>query len=237
MASPVVASVTESATTSAGTSHVVTLPGTIAVGDLLLVVLDKGSTAATINALAGWTELLDENVANGLYIAYRIADGSEGASITLTSSASTRSAQMVYRITGHDPATAPEIGFTATGTSASPNPPPLTPAGGSKDYLFIAIVGMAGEEADDDTWGNTSPTNYTPSPPRQIACGVAGTNLGGLLLAAEHAVTGTTDDPDTFGVDVSAAWRSQTIAVYPEPPPAPPTQLPFVISPQIWRWL
>ena len=75
---------------------------------------------------------------------------------------------------------------------------------------------MAGEEADDDTWGNTPPTNYTPSPPRQKACGTAGTNLGGLILAAERALTtGSAENPGTFGVDVSAGWRAQTIMIHP----------------------
>lgn len=217
MAFPAVQTVAESNTTSAGTSHVVTLPSGITAGDLLVVILDKGSTSATINALAGWTELLDEASANGLYVAYRQADGSEGASITLTSSASTRSAQIAYRISGaENPATqAPQVATTATGTSATPDPPSITPTGGAKDYLFIAFAGMAGEEADDDSWGNTSPTSYTPSPPRQISCGVAGTNLGGLILSAERQLNAASDNPGTFGVDVSAAWRAQTIAVHP----------------------
>lgn len=221
MASPVVAGTAESATTTAGTSHVLSWTGlgTVSAGDLLIIILDKGSTAATVNAHADWTELLDENNANGLYIAYRWAAGGETAP-TLTTSASTRSAEITYRITGAaNPATTPpEIATTGTGTSATPDPPSITPPS-SKDYLFIACAGMAGEEADDDTWGNTPPTNYTPNPPRQKSCGVAGTNLGGLILSAERALTtGSAENPGTFGVDASAAWRSQTIIVHPAPP-------------------
>jgi hypothetical protein len=194
-------------------------------GQLAIKISDIGSTAATWNADAAWTELLDEGVANGLHIAYRWMDGTEPASYTFTTSASTRSADMVYRISGAaNPATqAPQIGTTATGTSATPDPPASATPGSSKDYLFIAVAGMAGEEADDDTWGNTSPTNYTPSPPRQKSCGIAGTNLGGLILAAERQLTtGVAENPGTFGVDVSAAWRAQTIMVHPGPPPPPP---------------
>jgi hypothetical protein len=218
MASPVVAGTAESSTNTAGTSHVLSWTGlgTVAAGDLLIIVLDKGSTAATVNAHADWTELLDENNGNGLYIAYRWATGGETAP-TLTTSASTRSAEITYRITGaDDPATnPPAIGTTATGTSATPDPPSITPPS-SKDYLFIAVAGMAGEEADDDTWGNTPPTDYTPSPPRQKSCGTAGTNLGGLILSAERALTtGSAENPGTFGVDASAAWRAQTIIIHP----------------------
>lgn len=218
MASPVVVEAIESSTNTAGTSHVVTLP-TATEGQLLLIILNKGSTAATINSHASLTELLDENLANGLYVAYRWMDGTEPASYTLTSSANTRTARIAYRISGAaNPATSPpEIGTTGTGTSATPDPPASATPSSSKDYLFIAFAGMAGEEADDDTWGNTPPTNYLPNPPRQKSCGTAGTNLGGLILSAERALTtGSAENPGTFGVDVSAAWRSQTIMVHPD---------------------
>lgn len=219
MASPVVAEVIENATPTAATSHTINHPTVIA-GELWLLVLDKGTPAstATVNAHADWTELLDENVAIGLYIAYRWTTGAEGASTTLVTSVAVRTASMIYRLTGaENPATqAPEIGTTATGTSATPDPPTSVTPGSSKDYLFIAFYGANGEEADDDTWSDTSPTNYTPSPPRQKACGVAGTNLGGLIAAAERALTtGAAEDPGTFAKDVSVAWRSQTIMIHP----------------------
>jgi hypothetical protein len=220
MASPVPAQVVENSTPTAGTSHVITLP-TATAGELLLIILDKGSTSATVNAHGSLTELLDEALANGLYIAYRQMDGAEPASYTLTTSAATRSASMAYRISGaENPAiTPPAIGTTGAGTSATPDPPASATPPSARDYLFIAFAGMAGEEADDDTWGNTPPTNYTPSPPRQKSCGVAGTALGGLILSAERALTtGSAENPGTFGVDVSAAWRSQTIMIHPGPP-------------------
>ena len=217
---PKAENVAESANpTTAATAHTVTYPTGIQAGETLLMVADKGSTAATIAAITGWTELLDENLANGLYVAWKKADGTESGTFTVTTSASTRLVVMIYRISGAaDPTVSPpQIGTTSTGTSATPDPPSLTPSGGSKDYLWIAIAGMAGEEADDDTWGNTPPSGYNPSPPRQIAAGTVGTNLGGLLLAAEVGKTAATENPGTFGVDVSAAWRAQTIAVVPAP--------------------
>lgn len=231
MASPVVQATNESSTNTAGTSHTVNLPSGIQSNDLIIIILDKGSTAATVNAHADWTELLDENSANGLYIAYRFANGLEGATTTLTTSASTRSAEITYRISGaQNPSVQPpEIGTTGTGTSATPDPPSVTGTGGSKDFLFIAFAGMAGEEADDDTWGNTPPTNYTPSPPLQKSCGIAGSNLGGLIVAASRALTtGVAENPGTFGVDVSAAWRSQTIVIHPASAEVP---TPVVVMP------
>ncbi len=221
MASPVVAQVVEGTNATATNSHFISYPTAVA-GELWILILDKGSTAATMNAHGDWTELLDENLANGLYIAWHKATGSEGANASpnIGSSAITRSAYMVYRITGAaDPTvTPPAIGTTSSGTSATPDPPASATPPSSKDYLFITFYGAALEEIDDDTWSDTPPTNYTPSPPRQKACGTAGTNLGGLIAAAERALTtGSADNPGTFAKDVSAAWRAQTILVHPAP--------------------
>lgn len=223
MASPAVEGVTENSTITAGTSHVLTNPAAVVPGEIWLYLLDKGSTAATIDAHGSLTELLDENLGNGLYIAWHKVDGSEPSTYTLTSSANTRQASHIYRISGAaDPLTLPpEIPATATGTSATPDPPASVTPPSSNDYLFIAVAGMAGEEADDDTWANTPPTNYTPSPPHQKACGTAGTNLGGKITSAwRQLTTGVAENPGTFGVDVSAAWRAQTILIHPAPPAA-----------------
>lgn len=228
MAFPVVEEVDESSTSTAGTAHTITNPTAIS-NQLWIKISDIGSTAATWSAQTGWTELLDEGVANGLHIAYHWTTGTEAASENWTTSAATRSADMIYRISGaeHPNRVAPEIATTGTGTSATPDPPNLAAPSVSKDYLYIAFAGMAGEEADDDTWGNTPPTNYTPSPPRQKSCGVAGTNLGGLILSAERQLTsGSAENPGTFGVDVSAAWRSQTIRVHPFISPLPDLVIP-----------
>ena len=204
----------ESSTNTAGTSHVVTLPGSIQAGELLLVIIDKGSTAATFNALAGWTELLDENLGNGIAILYRWADGSEGGSITLTSSAATRSARIAYRIAGAENpgTTAPTLGTVGTGTSTTPDPGNCNP-GTAKDYLWFTLFGGAGEEADDDTWCNSPPTNFSGL--LQKACGTSGINLGGKIAVATRQFNASSLDAGTFSQDVSTAWRAYTIAVHP----------------------
>lgn len=217
MAFPVIQTTAENSVNTAGTSHAITLPADIRTGDGILIILDKGSTSGTFNSKAGWTELVDENLGNGITIWYRDSDGTEGASVTFTHTTSTRSASISYRISGHQPFAirSPELSTVATGTSTDPGPSILTPTGGAKDYLWIAMAGMAGEELDDDTWGNTPPTNYLPSPPTQKACGTAGTNLGGKILTATRSLNAANETPGTFNTDVSTAWRSYTIAIHP----------------------
>jgi len=214
MAFPTVQGTQTSSTNTAGTSHTFTLPASIASGELLLLLVSIGSTAATFDALAGWTELLDESAAAGLKIIYRIATGGD-ANPTFTSSASTRSAGIAFRISFHDSATnAPQIGTTATGSSVNPNPPTCTPTGGAKDYLYIAVCGSSGEQADDGTYCTAFPTNYD-SNQLEKTCGTAGTNLGGMIAAATRNLNAASDDPGTFTVSENAAWRAQTVVVHP----------------------
>jgi hypothetical protein len=223
VANPFILNFAESATATAGTSHVVTLPGGIVPGALLIVLCNKGSTAATFNALAGWNELVDENTAGGMTAWYREADGTEGASVTFTSSANTRSAEIVLLIWNAAKVAIqpPEISAVATGASTDPNPPSLTPTGGTKDYLWCAFFGMDGEEADDDTWCNSAPTGGWGNL-RQKTCGTAGTNLGGLIASALVWSTQSSMDPGTFNCDVSANWRAFTIAIHPRLDPRTP---------------
>jgi hypothetical protein len=236
MAAPTVFTTAESATTTAGTNHVVTLPSGIVANDLILICMDIGSTSATLNAHGSYTELLDESAANGLKILYRYATGGE-SNPTLVSSASTRDATITLRIGGaRNPSfLLPAIATTATGTSANPDPPQSAAPGANGDYLAIAFFGSAGEEADDDTWVNSGPTNYLPAVPLQKACGTVGTNLGGLIGLSYRqfrGISGSAEDPTAFNMDVSAAWRAQTILVYSDiqTPDLPPLIMPSMGS-------
>lgn len=217
MAFPAVVTTNESSTNTAGTSHVVNLPGSLVVGNLIVILLDKGSTAATVNAVADWSEVVDENSGNGLYVLCHEVNGSEGSTLTLTTSASTRSAEISYQISGAAApfVQLPELSTVATGTSVNPNATTCTPTGGAKDYLWLTFFGSAGEEADDDTWVTGTPTSFTNL--LQKSCGTAGTNLGGLIGSAQQQLNAASLDAAQFTMAVSAAWRAYTLAIHPEP--------------------
>lgn len=220
---PTVPSLTESSVNTAGTSHAISTPASLVPGNILLILTNKGSGVATFDALAGYTELLDENIANGMTVWVHTIDGTEGSTVTFTSSANTRSASIIYQISGAEPLSrvTPELSTVATGTSVNPDATTVTPAAGTRDYLYITFFGMAGEEADDDTWVTGTPTNFTNL--RQKSCGTAGTNLGGLIGSAARSVNSSSQDAGQFTVAVSAAWRAYTIAFTPPVPPISPT--------------
>lgn len=218
MAFPSVVNTNESATTGANTAHTINLPASIVAGNLLLIILAKGSVAATVNAVAGWGELVDENSARGFAILYRLANGSEGSTLGLTLSGSTKSASIAYQISGaSDPATrAPELSTVATGTSTSPNPTAVAVTGGPKDALIIATFNQTNEAADDDAWCTSAPANYTGL--LQKTAGTAGTNVGVELATAHRQVNTSSEDPGAFTSTLNLAWRAYAISIHPAPP-------------------
>jgi len=105
----------------------------------------------------------------------------------------------------------------ATGTSTGPDPSTVTPAAGfAKNFLWIAAFGMAGEEADDDTWCNSGPTSFTNLTQKTTGTGgVPGTNCE--VASAQFASSATSIDPTAFNTAQSLAWRAYTVAISPFP--------------------
>lgn len=231
MASPAVAARNTSAVTSAGTSHTVNLPASISAGDLLTVNFGTSRNDAVADWTGtGFTAVSGAAVAGSggttLDIAYRWADGSEGATITVSTGAvSTKSAHSSYRITGaENPATQPpEAGTGATGTTGSADPPSVAGTGGSKDYLFIA-VGVNQQESSFSAF----PANYVNGIQADTGTiGTAATNCD--LGSAERQLTAASDDPGAFTYGTSGNWTAQTIVIHPAgAPPAGGNPYPYL---------
>src|SRR5688500_16027395 len=101
------------------------MPASVAAGDLVVVFFgsDAAGSTVTIAGPAGWTELTEaaDNVTESMIsVAYRVCDGTAGATITVTTGASENAAAVAIRITGASP---PSVSTAARGTSANPNPP------------------------------------------------------------------------------------------------------------------
>lgn len=211
MAAPTIAATNESAD-AAGTTHVVNLPGSIAAGDLLIVLFGHAG-AVTLNSLTGWTELVDDGVANGVGVLWRKADGTEGATISVDTSGSTKSCHISYRISGANTTSAPVISAVATGTSNAPNPNNCNP-GVSKPRLWITFFVQAGEEADDDTWCNNAATNYANL--LQITTGTSGLPSTNCSIAScDRTATAASEDAawPAGSTDQALGWRAHTIGV------------------------
>jgi cellulose synthase/poly-beta-1,6-N-acetylglucosamine synthase-like glycosyltransferase len=217
---PSVQTTATSATTTAGTSHTLTLPTGIQSGDLLIAMLSgfigSGSTAVDISWPSGWTEFFEQDASTStLHLAvagaYRQADGTEGTSITVTTNVSVLAAHNAYRITGAaDPSVRPpeaaSVGYTDTATNI--DPPSLSPTGGAKDYLWLAVAAWrrTGRVA------STDPTNYTNAIEASSAGGASGTKLRSL----RRQLNASSEDPSQFTLDLTSERRAAvTIAIHP----------------------
>lgn len=198
-------------TTLAGTSHTVYLPAGIAAGDLLLVfVAADGGASATQNITfpnegTDWFELFKAGrPATGnpellLGAWYRIADGTEGSHLNVTTTMSRQTAYTSYLITG---CYLELEAATANGMSVSPNPPSLTPSWGAADMLWFAACGY-----DNDTTKSitTYPISYTNGRDENTYnCGLA---------TARRELNAASEDPGPFTLSGAEQWVAATVAI------------------------
>lgn len=216
MASPTVQTRNTSSQTTGVTTHTVNLPTGITSGDTLIGCFGYGVTGNTISWPAGWTKIFTDveettGETEGLSCAYRKADGTEGASISVTSSVAAKSAHCTLRINNAaDPATSPPEGATAHGTATDdPDPPNLAPTGGSKDYLWIGVGSSSNGAAS-----YSASTNYS----NLQAVDTAGTaSSDATTCTEERALTASSENPGiiTRGAAQTRDWCAATIAIYP----------------------
>jgi hypothetical protein len=202
---PSIVDVTTGSDSIAGSSHPVVMPATVNAGDRLMILI-ANTTGATFPA--GWTEFLDVSVGGAIAAAYRDADGTEGGTtVTVSNGGSpTRAAWATVRITNYDTSKAPEAG-SASGSDANPDPPSFSPSWGSASDLWFAVVGTAGNPPETIS---VYPAGYDLSQTYVAATGAAGR---GILGFAARKIEAASQDPGTFTLSGSLAWKSATIAV------------------------
>lgn len=208
MAFPQVASTSSGNSGANTTSPSLTLPSGITAGDLLIMAFCVDSTTPTPTWPSGWTQIFTHTATEiQLQARYRIADGSEGASISLTTG-NFGSCYFGYRITGHDAATAPATTGNTTSNNNQPNPASLNPSGWDiEDTLWIAMCGW-----DNGTTSLSSyPTDYSSN---QLTN--RWNNSDGVgIAAATREVAAASEDPGVFTISTSIRWAARTIAVRP----------------------
>lgn len=193
---PVVVGSTDGNNTAATVSINVP-PG--AVGELLLALVGTDANSSTTWP-SGWTSLFNTfSTSDGISAAWRIADGTEGATISVTSGANWYYA--ILRIGGNHATAAPEAGTAVSATATTGNPPAVTPTWGAANDLWV-VMGHA-----DSGVSVTYPTNYN-------WVQTFNTNTGTLAVAV-RPLNAATEDPGTFGWGGSILNKVNTIAVRP----------------------
>jgi hypothetical protein len=197
----------ESAPTSS-TSHTVTKPVGIQVGEVWFACITINGVRTQNWTGAGFTELTDSSsgAAESQSCAYRFVTGSEGASVVVTSSAAEVSQFCSWRISGNYPSAPPEAGTPANGASVSPNPPSKTASWGDDDNAFIVVVSTA------------ATATFTASPASYANCGQPTSTLSIDMRGCDRTKSGAgsaTDDPGVFTISPSQDWIANTFVFRP----------------------
>ncbi len=201
------------------TSHTVNLPAGIQSGHLLIAIItvegDNTLTVPTLTWPSGWTQLFaasinptgcggGSNQCSRFEARYRIADGSEVSTITVTSDNAERSTHRTLRITGHHATASPEASSVASGVSGQADPPSLSPSWGSAETLWLAVAGSSNHN-DGFT---ICPTNYTN-------CEIS-SDAGTSTAVGHRTLAAASDDPGPFTRNFdSQSWGAATIAIRP----------------------
>lgn len=208
MAAPVLQAAT-GGSTSATTSHSMSLPASITAGEMLLLIIQGSDDTVTWTTPTGWDGQILNNSTGGFHRTvafYKLsASGSEGATVSVTSSGNTDSAYTSYRVSGHDTSTAPEANSSSTSETATPNPPSLTPAWGSAATLWIAGCTISGSQTLDSYSSGYSGGRKDGTGTRFVA-------------SAYLQSTVSSEDPGTLSFSGGApAVRPFTIGIKPAP--------------------
>lgn len=200
---PVVADVGVSTQTSDTTTHPVTLPTGIQIGDLLLLFISIDNNPTNTGFPSGWTQLIIGATTIELDIRYKRVVDLTDVNFSYTSSTSEKAVNKCYLVRNSDRNVAP-VATIASGTSVNPDSPNLsTGFSGTKNLWFAA--------ASAPQLASVYPTNYTDNQSTVNSGGTDATNAG--LSIATRNLTAAIDNPGTFTIGGSTPWQAATVAI------------------------
>jgi hypothetical protein len=202
--------------TSLGAANAMPLPDNAASGDLVIYWCANDNTGATnMSASTGWTTgTLQGTTALETQIFARVLDGATGDNILAVTGAAQDYACIGVRVpSGDHGVTSGNIASwmstnvaTATATSATADPPNLSP-GSSNDYLWLTAIALDTSTNDQIA---TDPTGYSNVGYVKSA---ASTSSCALRVSMKQA-TASSDNPASVAV-TSLLWHAYTVAVPP----------------------
>ena len=203
---PVVSDSASSQEDIAVTTHMVSLPPNIEPNEMLLVGFAIDGEPDLVTAwTTGWYKQVAVRTVGGnamLLILLRYADGTEGSSITVTTSTTRMSVHWAYRIGCYERHAAPQYA-TDIPSGTTPSGPLLDPRGwGTEEILWINAV------ASDSAFVTAFPADY---PDNQI--NRFNSDIG--IEVCTRSLEAASEDPGPYTVNVSTNNAAATIAIRP----------------------
>ena len=228
MAAPVDADRVTTDGSSSSTTQSLNLPGSISAGDILFAII-RCPTDTLFTWPGDWEVISDSNKNDAsddtTGVAWKIADGSEGATISIGLGTAGRLAGLCYLITGGDTKENPA---SVTGSASQPNSPTFTLVGGeTRDVLWLSLFGI--DFTKTLTSGPASYANAT------IIANTGGAGAGNCTVggASRQVTADLTEDPGAWTLTSTGIWTAYTFAIYAAAPDARISQIPVeaVVSP------
>lgn len=208
---PVVAATNANSDTGNDTSHSVDLPAGIQSGDLLLIFWADRERTSTVTTPTGWTVLYSQTHGSDrrAICYYRIADGTEGSTVTITSSGNLRTAHNTYRISAGTYTGIPVAGTPSTGNNEYPNPPNLTSGFGAVPTLWIAAA-----HAGSNSTYSYIPDNYTDLVEVSTGGQTDNDDRYATMGTVRRTTSAVSENPNTFTISQgSQDWCANTVAI------------------------
>lgn len=202
--------VVASQTDPADTSHVVDLPANIVSGELLWILITVNS-APTITPPTGWWSRGGGDTGFQGRLFGRVADGTEGATATFTTSSSVISSHQAGRLSGQV-AGMSDWHFAQSGNNDSQthDPPSLTPTPGAADYLWLSIAWWDGVQTVNsfstnyEDYSGAAGGHHTADGSITVNCGICFRDLNA-----------TSEDPGVITLSAAENGRAMTVAIEP----------------------
>jgi N-acetylneuraminic acid mutarotase len=200
-------------------THLVTMPATVDVGDLLIVFITTDGNAAIPVTPAGWTApatstaLGNTNQVRGSVYVKDATGTEDGTTVDFdTGTSNERGAAQVYRIPAakwDGTITNVEVASLAiAGTVNNPNPPSLNPAGwGTENTLWFSYVA-----GSTHTAVTTFPTSHINGYHTNTA---TTTNAGASVAVTQRVNAAAAEDPAAYAMASAQASAAFTVAVRP----------------------
>lgn len=213
LVSPLVRGTNSGETNTATGTHAVPMPAAAQSGDLgiIMCALQNNSTA-TCNTPSGWNAMPTlNNAQNGatqgaVGVFYRVLDGSEGSTISVTVSSSTwRGAYNSYAIMAGTYTGTPEAtknADSASGTTVTA--PGMNPSWGTNAMTLIIFLGA---------WAHSINATADPGDMVSPVQGQGTTSNGATLRSLRQVYLASSLPGGTFTLDASSRWVSGKIAI------------------------
>jgi hypothetical protein len=209
----VVGTPTQTADSADTTTHAINYPSSMTNGNLVILYASCRNSNASATWDAAVTPLFNTTPSSGTSrsrytAAYRTVDGSEGATITLTTSIANSCAAIAYEISGVHASQVPTCTTALQDVANSnPDPPEHTASWGSDDNLWII-----GYSVSSTRTTSVTPTNYGNTVTVSSTSGVDTT-----IASSRRADTAlSVDNPGTYTIGGGTErWATSTCAIRP----------------------